>query len=87
MKAGDKIAIECATEGAEIYYTLDGDTPDKSSDKYTGEIVVNETEDFTLTAVAYVGEDASAAVSADFKVMPVLNAINEIFCKPKAHRL
>ena len=83
VKAGDKIAIECATEGAEIYYTLDGDTPDKSSDKYTGEIVVNETEDFTLTAVAYVGEDASAAVSADFKVMPVLNAINEIFLQTK----
>ncbi len=83
VKAGDKIAIECATEGAEIYYTLDGDTPDKSSDKYTGEIVVNETEDFTLTAVAYVGEDASAAASADFKVMPVLNAINEIFLQTK----
>lgn len=83
VKVGDKIAIECATEGAEIYYTLDGDTPDKSSDKYTGEIVVNETEDFTLTAVAYVGEDASAAASADFKVMPVLNAINEIFLQTK----
>ncbi len=83
VKAGDKIAIECATEGAEIYYTLDGDTPYKSSDKYTGEIVVNETEDFTLTAVAYVGEDASAAASADFKVMPVLNAINEIFLQTK----
>lgn len=83
VKVGDKITIECATEGAEIYYTLDGDTPDKSSDKYTGEIVVNETEDFTLTAVAYVGEDASAAASANFKVMPVLNAINEVMLQTK----
>ena len=83
VKTGDKIAIECATDGAEIYYTLDGDTPDKSSDKYTGEIIVNETADFTLTAVAYKGEDVSATASANFKVMPVLSALNEIMEQAK----
>ena len=83
VKVGDKIAIECATEGAEIYYTLDGDTPDKSSDKYTGEIVVNETEDFTLTGVAYVGEEVSAAASADFKIMPVIKSINQVMQQTK----
>lgn len=83
VKAGDEITITCDTEGAEIYYTLDGDTPDKSSDKYTGAIKVEETEDFTLTAVAYVGEDVSSAATANFKIIPVLSALNEIMEQTK----
>ena len=37
-----KIRISCETEGADIYYTLDGSTPDNSKNLYTSELDVNE---------------------------------------------
>ena len=37
-----KIRISCETEGADIYYTLDGSTPDNSKNLYTSEFEVNE---------------------------------------------
>ena len=35
LSVGDKITIECATEGATIYYTINGDTPTTESTVYT----------------------------------------------------
>ena len=37
------VSIECATEGASIYYTLDGSTPDENSTLFTSPISISET--------------------------------------------
>ena len=37
------VSIECATEGASIYYTLDGSTPDENSTLYASPISISET--------------------------------------------
>lgn len=48
-----------ADEGCDIYYTLDGTTPDKTSQKYDSENKPTVTADLTLKAVAYNGESRS----------------------------
>ena len=45
-----KIRISCETEGADIYYTLDGSTPDNSKNLYISEFEVNEA--CTIKAIA-----------------------------------
>lgn len=45
-----KIRISCETEGAEIYYTLDGSTPDNSKNLYESEFEVNEACDIKAIA-------------------------------------
>lgn len=47
---GTKVALATETDGASIYYTLDGSTPDANSSLYTGEISI--TEDVTIKAIA-----------------------------------
>ena len=58
------VTITCETEGSAIYYTLDGTTPSKSSTPYTAAIHLNATT--TITAVAYVGDDASLVIAKTF---------------------
>lgn len=48
-----------ADEGCEIYYTLDGTTPDKTSQKYGTDNKPTITADVTLKTVAYNGEKKS----------------------------
>ncbi len=62
------VGIECATDGAVIYYTLDGTTPDNTSTPYEAAIELNSKT--TVKAIAYVGEEASNVASAtyDFKL-------------------
>lgn len=50
VETGTKIVLTCAASGAEIYYTLDGTTPDRSSTLYREPIVV--LGDTTIMAVA-----------------------------------
>lgn len=45
------VALDCVTEGADIYYTKNGTTPDLTSSQYSG--VVNLTADTTIKAKAY----------------------------------
>ena len=47
---GTKVALATQTDGALIYYTLDGSTPDANSSLYTGEISI--TEDVAIKAIA-----------------------------------
>ena len=58
------VTITCATAGSAIYYTLDGTTPSKSSTPYTAAIHLDATT--TITAVAYVGDDASLVIAKTF---------------------
>ncbi len=59
------VTISCATEGASIYYTLDGSDPTDSSSLYDGPIVLEAT--MTIKARAYMQDmDPSAVVSATY---------------------
>ena len=60
------VTISCDTEGAAIYYTIDGTTPTASSTLYTGPITVAETTTINAIAIAY-GEE-SDMVSATYKI-------------------
>ncbi len=57
-----EVEISCKSDGTEIYYSLDGSTPDKGSQKYTKPIVVkagNTVNATTIKAVAVKGEVTS----------------------------
>lgn len=60
-KADTLVSIVCSTEGADIYYTLDGTTPNASSALYTSPIAVSG--NCTIKAVAEkTGKKSSVAV-------------------------
>lgn len=50
VESGVEIALTTTTNGADIYYTDDGTTPDKNAIKYTEKIAI--TEDVTIKAIA-----------------------------------
>ena len=73
-----KIRISCETEGADIYYTLDGSTPDNSKNLYTSEFDVNEA--CTIKAIAEKeGYDNSETSSKSLnKIIVNDNPLNSI---------
>ena len=59
------VEITCPTEGAVIYYTLDGTTPTAESTVYSAPIVISETT--TVSAIAIVaGGEPSEVVSCTY---------------------
>ena len=67
VNSGTKVTISCATEGAKIYYTTDGNEPTASSSEYTEEISV--TPPMTLKAIAVKdGMNDSAVASASYTI-------------------
>ncbi len=70
------VAIACETEGAEIYYTIDGTEPSKESMRYQRPIPVRETT--TIKAIAYVGEEASKVASVTLTFPEVYQSIAEL---------
>lgn len=67
VEEGTDVEITCSTDGAKIYYTLDGTTPDNTSTEYTAAIVINKTT--TVKAIAYVDTNASAVATATYTVV------------------
>lgn len=67
VTAGTSVTLTTTTEGATIYYTLDGTTPDMTSDVYTGPIPVSAA--VTIKAIAVLeGYDPSTALSAAYTI-------------------
>ena len=62
-----KLSSSFAT--AAIYYTLDGTTPTRSSNVYTGPLVINKS--LTLKATAYIGSTKGNSAIADFVIVPL----------------
>ena len=54
-----KIRISCETEGADIYYTLDGSTPDNSKNLYTSEFDINEACDIKAIGIKEGYDDSN----------------------------
>lgn len=67
------VTIECATDGATIYYTLDGSEPTAESTEYTGAISISETT--TLRAIAIKDGQSSNVVSATYTFPVTYNDI------------
>ena len=60
------VTINCATNGASIYYTLDGSTPSASSTPYTSALTISETK--TVKAIAIKDGEQSAVATATYKI-------------------
>ena len=59
-----QVTISCSTNGATIYYTIDGTTPTASSTPYTEPITVSES--LTLMAIAVKDDEQSSVATASF---------------------
>ena len=71
------LELTCATEGAVIYYTLDGTTPTAESSVYSEAIVISATT--TVKAIALKeGLDASDIVSATYTFPAVFASLAEL---------
>ena len=68
---GSQVSLTCNREGADIYYTLNGSTPSKSSTKYTSPITINEA--CTLKAIAYKdGYETSEVLTENYTVKEII---------------
>jgi|GEM_PF-666750 len=69
VAAGTAVTLSCATAGAAIYYTTDGNDPDTDSTVYTAPIVIDTA--MTVKAVAVKeGMEDSAVLTAAYAVRP-----------------
>ena len=63
---GETVSITCATDGADIYYTVDGTTPTSSSTKYTAPVAITDLVE--INAIAIKGSDESSVATATYAV-------------------
>lgn len=76
VAAGTEVILSTSTEGATIYYTLDGSEPTVESDRYSAPIVINE--DTTIKAfAAKEGLENSDVFTKKYTVLQ-LKAISEV---------
>jgi hypothetical protein len=60
------VTISCENQGADIFYTIDGSTPNDESIPYSTPIEVSETT--TIKAIAYYEDYASAVATAQYVI-------------------
>ena len=70
------VSIECATEGASIYYTLDGSTPDENSTLYASPISISETT--TVKAIGVKEGYTNSSVATATYTFPSIVNISDI---------
>lgn len=82
-----EISIACSTEGAKVYYTLDGAEPTAESALYADPFEINATT--TVKAIAIKGEDKSDVATKTFTKKEPLVAIScaEVYSKAKGDEL
>lgn len=75
--SAQSVTITCATEGASIYYTIDGSTPNSLSTLYSGAITVSSS--LTVKAIAIKASMTdSAVVSAVYAITPATKVLTGI---------
>ncbi len=62
-----EVELACATEGAEIHYTLDGTDPTAASAEYSAALTISETT--TVKAIAINNGISSSVVSATYTIV------------------
>ena len=71
-----EVTITCATEGAAIYYTIDGTEPTATSTAYTAAFKL--TASATVKAIAIKGEDKSGVAEKTFTASPSFASIEAL---------
>lgn len=67
------VTISCSTEGAAIYYTLNGSTPSAQSTLYASPIVINQS--CVLKAIAIKDGESSAIATANYNIYIVQDGV------------
>jgi len=76
--SGTQVELKTATQGASIYYTLDGTTPTVSSELYTDKITI--TQAVTIKAIAVKsGMNNSSMLTAEYTIDAGLTPITTVF--------
>lgn len=76
------VTVECITEGASIFYTLDGSTPTKESTPYDGRIKITDTTTIKVRAFKDGFDDSEVAtllVTKKWTIGDTLNAPDQMF--------
>lgn len=71
------VTLSCTTEGAKVYYTLDGTEPTAASTEYLG-LAIKLSETATVKAIAIKGEEKSNIATQKFTKAPAYASIEEL---------
>lgn len=89
LEGTETVSITCATEDAQIYYTLDGSTPDETSTLYTGAFDLEEGS-WTVKAIAMkegMQNSEVAELLVEVSIEENLDAIIAIYPNPVENQL
>lgn len=70
------VTLGCTTEGAKIYYTLDGNDPTNANALYAEPFTLDKTT--TVKAIAYNGETPSSVATKEFVAAPTVTTVAEL---------
>ena len=80
VKMGTEIALSCATQDAEIHYTLDGTDPTAESELYTTPIKIEDV--VTIKAIAYKDGEVSLIATAEYGILPYIESLTSLADAP-----